>query len=114
MSIDDYERMIELLKSTTLSGKLEWEYNNSMGRFYTYINECKVELQMYYDASMQDNKASLNLFNKNGQLFASYYYYSQVDGEDYRKLRELEDLVRDNYYKITESENLILKGLENL
>ncbi len=114
MSIEDYERMIELLKETTLSGKLQWDYSNSPKRFYTFINDCKVELQLYYDSSMQDNKACLILYNQNGQSFASYYYYSQVDGDDYNKLSELEDIIRDKYYKITESENLILNGLEKL
>lgn len=114
MSIEDYERMIELLKETTLSGKLQWDYGNSTKKFYTYINDCKVELQLYYDSSMQDNKACLILYNQNGQSFASYYYYSQVDGDDYNKLSELEDIIRDKYYKITESENLILNGLEKL
>ena len=114
MSIEDYDKMIELLKKATLNGKLKWDYSNSMGKFYTYVKDCKVELQLYYDASMQDNKACLILYNQDGQSFATYSYYSQVDGEDYKTLNELEDIIRDKYYKITESENLILKGLEEL
>lgn len=63
---------------------------------------------------IQDNIASIELFNQGGLSFATYTYSSQVDEGDYNQLSELESVVRDRYFKITESEELIISGLESL
>lgn len=114
MTNENYYKMVELLKSTTASGKLSWEFNAINGSFSTVINECRIELHVYYSAPVNDSIASLELFNQNGQSFVTYSYYSQDEEDDYNELKSLEEIVRDRYYKITESENLIIGGLENL
>lgn len=114
MTDEQYEKMIELLKTTTQKGKLEWNYYNSADKFYTYVNNCKVELSIHYNAGIQDSVASIELYNQDGLSFATYTFYSKVDINDYNLLNELDDIVRDKYYKITESENLIISGLETI
>lgn len=114
MTNEQYDKMIELLKITTQNEKLEWNYSNPTDKFYTYINNCKIELSIHYNTGVQDNIASIELFNQDGLSFATYSFYSKVDVDDYNQLNDLDDIVRDKFYKITESEDLIISGLEKL
>jgi len=114
MTNEQYDKMIELLKETTQNDKLKWNYNKSSDKFYTYINDCKIELNIRFNAGIQDSIASIELFNQDGLSFATYSFYSKVDVDDYNKLNDLDDIVRDKYYKITESESIIISGLEKI
>jgi hypothetical protein len=109
-----YDKMITLLIGVTKSDKLKWNSDEEHGSFYTGINGCRIEIKSYYDHSLDDSIATLLLSNVNGQQFASYTYSSMSDEDEYKALVELEEAVRDKYYKITESERLIIEGLEQL
>lgn len=81
--------------------------------FYTQINGCKVTIYSVYDVTIDESSYSLSLTNPNNEVFYTYSFGEATDKEEYEKLRMLYSEIRDVVYRITESENLILQGLEN-
>ena len=54
----------------------------------------------------------MSLTNPNNEVFYTYSFSESTDKDEYKKLKNLYAVIRDVVYRITESENLILQGLE--
>ena len=65
-----------------------------------------------YDVTIDESSYSLSLANPNGDVFYTYSFSESTDKDEYERLRTLYTVIRDVVYRITESENLILQGLE--
>ena len=65
-----------------------------------------------YDVTIDESSYSLSLANPNGDVFYTYSFSEAADKNEYEKLKTLYSEIRDVVYRITESENLILQGLE--
>ena len=65
-----------------------------------------------YDVTIDESSYSLSLANPNGEVFYTYSFSEATDKDEYEKLKTLYSEIRDVVYRITESENLILQGLE--
>ena len=114
MNEGQYIKLVEMLMEATSRGLLEWKHDTSDDVFYTTINQCRINVDAYYDSSIKDNSASLELFNSDGASFKTYLYSEIIDHDDYSRLKLLYEKVKDKYYRISESERNILEGLDAL
>lgn len=112
MNQQNYNRMVEMLIAATKSQKILWEEDAQHNAFYTQINGCTVTIYSVYELSVDESSYSLSLANINNEVFYTYSFSDTTDKEEYDKLKTLYYEIRDVVYRITESENLILKGLE--
>lgn len=112
MTEEQFIKMIEMLVETTRKDKLKWNENG--GRFITSVGGCKIILSSNYDVSIDSSYFKLALHNKEGKEFASHTYFDSTDKAKYEELAKLYNVINDRYYKISESEKIILEGLEEL
>ena len=114
MNNEQYIQLVEMLKQATEKGLLKWELDTSNRVFYTDINGCRINLDVYYDSSLKDNSAMLELFNGDGASFKTFLYTDLMEHAEYERLNRLYEKVKDRYYRISESEESIIKGLTDL
>ena len=113
MNQQNYNRMVDMLIVATKSQKILWQEDVSHNAFYTQINGCRITVYSIYEITSDESSYSLSLANINNEVFYTYSFSEAADKEEYEKLKSLYSEIRDVVYRITESENLILKGLEN-
>ena len=106
MNNEQYIQLVEMLKQATEKGLLKWELDTSNSVFYTDINGCRINLK--------DNSAMLELFNGDGASFKTFLYTDLMEHAEYERLNRLYEKVKDRYYRISESEESIIKGLTDL
>lgn len=115
MKSSEYDEMLEHLKVATEQNKLIWSIDPSDETVYSaMINGCKIEVSVYYDASALSNKASIELFNTTGESFKKKTFSEKGKPDRYYQINALFNVINDRYYRIKESENLILEGLREL
>lgn len=115
MKNSEYDEMLEHLKIATEQNKLIWSIDPSDETVYsTNVNGCRIDVSVYYDASALSNKASIELFNSTGDSFKKNTFSEKAKPERYYQINALFDVINDRYYRIKESENLILEGLRDL
>lgn len=112
MNQQKYNHMVDMLIAATQSKKMSWQEDRSRNAFYTLIKGCKVTIYSVYDVTIDESSFSLSLTNPNDEVFCTYSFSEAVDKNEYEKLKKLYSEIRDVVYRITESENLILQGLE--
>lgn len=112
MNQQNYDRMVDMLNAATQSKKILWHEESSHNAFYTKINGCYVTVYSIYDVTIDESSYSLSLANPNNEIFYTYSFSEAADKDEYEKLKSLYSEIRDVVYRITESENLILEGLE--
>lgn len=111
----EFDEMIDRLKDATKKDKLTWTIEPSDETiFYTSVNGCRIEVSVYYDASAMVNKTSIELYNISGDSFKKRIFSENGKPERYAQIHELYNIINDRYYKIKESETLILEGLRDL
>lgn len=109
MKPEQYKVMVEMLITATQNRKLSW--NEADGDFYTDIDGCTLWICANYDYSVNISSYILKLFNDNNVQFETFSYSEEVNSDEYQQLDLLYNTIRDVLYKITESENAILKRL---
>lgn len=112
MNLSDCINMVVMLKTATIKKKIHWDEND--GDFSTKVGGCLIELVSSYDFSVGISSYSLRLYNTENVLFETISYSEDVDNEDFQRLNDLYQTIRDVNYKITESEKIILDGLKKL
>lgn len=112
MKREDYTSMVDMLISTTLNKKIKWE--EEANSFSTTIGGCKLKLTSTYDFTVNASSYSLELFNREGELFETFSYSEDVDEENFRQLDCLYNVIKDIKLKISESEKYIMEGLKRL
>lgn len=113
MNQQKYNHMVDMLMAATSSKKIVWQEDSTHNAFVTEINGCKVTVYYVYDIEIEESSYSLSLSNPNNEVFYTYSFSESTDKDDYCKLKSLYYAIRDVVYRITESENLILQGLES-
>ena len=113
MNNEQYAKFVEMLMLATSDDLLKWELNKNDSVFYTTINGCRINLDLYY-SSLKDNSAKLELFNSDGASFETILYSELIDHDEYDRLKQLYGIVKDKFYRIAESEQSIIKGLNEL
>jgi len=112
MTTEQYNSMVAMLITATQNKKLIWKSSDE--DFCTNIGGCSIWLCSNYDFSVNVSTYNLKLFNKDNVQFENFSYSDDVNADEYRQLDQLYKSIRDVLYKITESENIILKGLNDL
>lgn len=112
MTQEQYKSMVDMLIKATLNRKLSW--NEANGDFYTDIDGCALWVCLNYDFTVNISSYILKLFNNDKVEFETFTYTESENHEEYQQLGKLYNIIRDVLYKITESENTILKKLEKL
>lgn len=113
MNQQNYNHMVDMLINATKSQKISWQEDVQHNAFYTQINGCRVTIYFVYDVTIDESSYSLSMANPNGEVFYTYSFSESTDKDEYEKLKTLYSEIRDVVYRITESENLILQGLED-
>ena len=114
MTNEQYSQMIDMLVESTTKNLLIWGRDNNKVLFYTKVNNCRLELKVFYDVTVKDNKACLEMYNVDGRSFNKYIFSEKVDNAEFYRLFRLNAIVRDKFYKVTESEQSIMQGLNDL
>lgn len=112
MNLSDCINMVVMLRTATIKKKIHWDEND--GDFSTKVGGCLIELVSSYDFSVGISSYSLRLYNTENVLFETISYSEDVDNEDFQRLNDLYQTIRDVNYKIKESEKIILDGLKKL
>lgn len=112
MNLSDCINMVVMLRTATIKKKIHWDENG--GDFSTKVGGCLIELVSSYDFSVGISSYSLRLYNTENVLFETISYSEDVDNEDFQRLNDLYQTIKDVNYKITESEKIILDGLKKL
>jgi len=111
----EFDEMIERLTTATEQQKLKWAIDSTDETvYYTSVNNCRIEVSTYYDASAVSNKASIELFNTSGDSFKKRVFSEKAKPDRYNQINDLYEVINDSYYRIKESESLILEGLREL
>ena len=105
--------MVDMLIAATTSKKIAWKEDATHNAFSTEINGCNITICYVYEIEIEESSYSLSLSNPNHEVFYTYSFSESTDKDDYDRLKSLYHAVRDVVYRITESENLILQGLES-
>lgn len=106
--------MLDMLLKATQLEKIEWQEDKQRHAFSTKINSCAITISSVYDITMEETTYTLMLANPNNEVFSTYSFSDTTDQEEYDKLKSLYVAVRDVLYRITESEDLIMQGLESM
>lgn len=114
MTNEQYSKMIDMLVESTTKNLLTWNRDDGSASFYTKVNNCRLELKVFYDVTVKDNKARFEMYNVDGRSFNRYVFSEKVDKIEYDRLYRLNRIVKDKYFKITESEQRIMQGLNDL
>lgn len=112
MTHEQYNSMIEMLISTTLNRKLNWTELD--GDYKANIGDCSILLSSDYDYTVNISTYYLKMFNNEGIEFESFSFSKDLNTNEYQQLDRLYKTIRDIIYKITESENIILKKLQEM
>lgn len=54
------------------------------------------------------------MYNEDGRSFNRYIFSEKVDKAEYDRLNRLNEIVKDKFFKVTESEQRIMQGLNDL
>lgn len=114
MTNEQYSQMIDMLVESTTKNLLTWNRDDSNASFYTKVNNCRLELRVFYDVPLKDNKARFEMYNVDGRSFNRYIFSEKVDKAEYDRLYRLNEIVKDKFFKVTESEQRIMQGLNDL
>ena len=114
MTNEQYSQLIDMLVESTTKNLLTWSRDNGSASFYTKVNNCRLELRVFYDVAVKDNKAWLEMYNVDGCPFNKYIFSEKVDKGEFDRLSRLNEIVKDKFYKVTESEQRIMQGLNDL
>lgn len=112
MKREEYTSMVDMLISATLDKKIKWE--EEANSFSMAIGGCKLKLTSSYDFTVNASSYSLELFNRDGELFETFSYSEDVDEANFQQLDRLYNVIRDIKLKISESEKYIMEGLKKL
>ena len=111
---EQYSKMLDMLEQSTQKGLLIWSVGANSSIFYTTVNGCRIDVEASYDVNMKENVARLRLYNADGEIFSRQFFMKKFDVEEYDRVYHLYMVIKDKYYKVTESENLIMTGLDQL
>lgn len=114
MNQQNYNRMVEMLIDATKSQRVIWLEDKTHNAYKTQIKGCNVIISTMYDINIDESSFSLSLANPNNEVFNTYTFGDITDKVEYNRLKSLYSAIRDVVYRITESENLILEGLEEV
>lgn len=109
---EQFLNMVGLLQQSTEKDLLTWNRDNN--GFFTTVNGCKISIESYFDTDFKDSAVRVRFYNVDGRVFNTAYYTKKIDEKEYEHLMLLHDTIRDKYYKITESEELIFNGLNDI
>lgn len=112
MTQEQYNSMIEMLILATQNRKLNWTELD--GDFEANIGGCSILLSSNYDFTVNISTYYLKMFNDKKIEFESYSFSEDLNTSEYQQLDRLYKTIRDIIYKITESENIILKKLQEM
>lgn len=112
MTKEEYNLMVDRLTLATLAKKLKWKEDKQ--HFSTIINECPITIYPDYDPLIGNSSYLLTLANTQGMVFSTYSVDENSDKFGYDRLDNLYAIIKDSIYQIRESEQKILKGLEDL
>lgn len=114
MTNEQYQRMLDMLIVATQKRKLDW--HESKEYYSVQIGDCAIHLTSDYDYDVGETFYTISLYNSDNQKFADYYISNSSvdDDQEYEKIRNLYESVKDSIYRITESEKNILDNLEEL
>lgn len=115
MKEEDYKNMVSMLIRATNEKKIKWtETSNPALGYTTEVGGCRLKIWSVYDMQLDDSSYGLSLANPDGKVFSTYSFSEMDNSDDYVQLAVLYNAIRDVVYRISESEILILKGLQNL
>ena len=114
MTNEQYSQMIDMLVESTTKNLLTWNLDKANASFCTKINGCQLDLKVFYDVAVKDNKARLEMYNVDGRSFERFVFSEKIDRGEFERLFRLNDIVRDKFFKVTESEQRIMQGLSDL
>lgn len=113
MNQQRYNHMVDMLTQATMLKIIKWQEDKQHHGFFTIINQCIITISSVYDITMEETSYTLTLANPDNEVFSTYSFSDTTDKEEYDRLKSLYVAVRDILYRITESENLIVQGLES-
>lgn len=114
MNKETYTHMVNMLIKATQQKKIEWQEDKPHNAFFTMINHCAITISSVYDITLEETSYALTLANSHNEVFSTYSFSDATDEEEYEQLKSLYLAIRDVLYQITESENLIMQGLESM
>lgn len=112
MTQEQYNSMVEMLILATQNRNLNWTELD--GDFKANIGGCSILLSSDYDYTVNISTFYLKMFNNEDIEFESYSFSKDLNANEYQQLERLYKTIRDVLYKITESENIILKKLQEM
>lgn len=114
MTDSQYTEMISMLTQATKNRKLTWNWDETSGDYYCTLGSCGVRLSSSINFQMQSENVSLQLYNMNNVQFDSISGDSLIDTNRYTELNELYQKVHDSYFRVSESEKIIMDKLHEL
>lgn len=109
-----YNEMVSMLTKATQTRRLTWVWHEDTGEYITKLGDCQISISSNIDFQMQAEVVVLALINANGDQFDSLTGNSVIDTDRYKQLNKLYIEVRNSYFKIRESEDIIMKKLREL
>ena len=114
MTDSQYTEMISMLIQATKTRKLSWTWNDTTDEYSCSIGDCSVIISSSINFQMQSESVTLQLYNMNNVKFDSFTGDSVFETKKYDKLNELYQEVHDSYFRVSESEKMIMDKLHEL
>lgn len=109
-----YNDMISMLIQATKSHKLIWSWDEATSEYFCTLGGCGIHISSSVNFEMQSESIVLSLFNKDAVQFDSFGADSVFDTERYNQLHILYQEIRNSFFKIKESEEIIMNKLREL
>ena len=114
MNDSQYKDMISMLIQATKSRRLTWEWEEATGEYFCALDGCRIRVSSSVNFQMQSENITLSLFNTDAVKFDSIVADSVFDTDRYDQLNVLYQEIRNSFFKIKESEEIILNKLREL
>lgn len=114
MNDSQYKDMISMLIQATRSRNLTWDWEEKTSEYSCVLDGCSIHIISSVNFQMQSESITLSLFNKDSVPFDSIVGDSVFDTERYNQLNVLYQEIRNSFFKIKESEEIIMNKLREL
>lgn len=101
-----------MMISSTENGKLQWAQSEDGVSFYVMLSGCKVSIGPDHDFVYDTDGYSIYFYNTDGINYFTAQSFNFPDLEN--SILNLNEIIKDKVFKISESNECIIKELKSL
>lgn len=97
------QKIIELLKSKTVSNQAIWNKSSGYEGYQLITQNGSVSIDNFFDEQDNQETISFKIFNDNGEVIESFYVGSRTEKDEYDIMFDFYSTIRRKYLKVDET-----------